>query len=139
MKGDTILYREREYKYQLLEQYVINLPILGYAVKEKYFTLFKNGKLVINTLYAWDGPSGPTFDTPSFMRGSLVHDVLYQMIRLEKLPVEIRQTADQILHDICIEDGMSSLRAWWVLRAVKRFGKTACVPGSDNLEIKTAP
>jgi hypothetical protein len=135
----TITYRERQYKYQLLEPYTINTPIKGYAIKERYFMLFKNGKLVINALYAWDGASGPAVDTPSFMRGSLVHDVLYQMIRFEKLPVEMKDIADRLLHDICIEDGMSSLRAWWVMRAVRRFGASSCAPGSDKDEIKTAP
>jgi hypothetical protein len=139
VKGDRITYREREYKYQLLIPYAVYIPILGYSIEEKYFSLNEAGHLYIHPLYAWDGPSGPTFDTPSFMRGSLVHDVLYQMIRLELLPVEMKEIADDILYDICIEDGMWRVRALWVKRAVKRFGASSCVPGSDVREIKTAP
>jgi len=139
MKGDTITYRERLYKYQLLVPYAVDIPIKGYSIEEQYFSLNEEGHLYIQALYAWDGPSGPTFDTPSFMRGSLVHDVLYQMIRLGLLPVEMKEIADDILYDICIEDGMWKVRALWVKRAVKRFGASSCVPGSDVKEIKTAP
>ncbi len=139
MKGDTITYRERLYKYQLLIPYVIDIPIKGHFIEEQYFSLNEDGHLYIQDLYAWDGPSGPTFDTPSFMRGSLVHDVLYQMIRLGLLPVEMKEIADDILYDICIEDGMWKVRALWVHGAVKQFGASSCVPGSDVKEIKTAP
>jgi len=139
MVGDHITYREREYKYQLLTPYAVDIPIKGYTIEEKYFSLNEEGHLYIQALYAWDGPSGPTYDTPSFMRGSLVHDVLYQMIRLSLLPVELKEIADEILYDICLEDGMCGLRAWYVKRAVKSFGALSCVPGSDAKEIKTAP
>lgn len=139
MKGDHITYRERKYKYQLLVPYAVDIPIKGYTIEEQYFSLNEQGHLYIQALYAWDGPSGPTVDTPSFMRGSLVHDVLYQMIRLRLLPLDTKEIADQILHDICIEDGMWSVRAKWVLRAVDRYGAGSCVPGSDAEEIKTAP
>ena len=139
MKGDTIIYRERRYKYQLLVPYALDIPIKGHSIEEQYFSLSEQGHLYIQSLYAWDGPSGPTFDTPSFMRGSLVHDVLYQMIRLSLLPVGLKEVADDILYDLCIEDGMWKVRALWVKRAVKRFGASACIPGSDAKEIKTAP
>lgn len=32
--------------------------------------------LVIRPPYSWDGPSGPTFDTPALRVASLVHDVI---------------------------------------------------------------
>lgn len=139
MKGDHILYRERRYKYQLLIPYSLDISIKGYVVDNEFFSLDESGRLTINALYAWDGPSGPTVDTPSFMRGSLVHDVLYQMIRLELLPAKLKEVADQILYDLCIEDGMWSVRAKWVLRAVDHYGAGSCIPGSDTKDVKTAP
>ena len=87
-----------------------------------------DGLLTIKAGYAWDGPSGPTFDTKSFMRGSLVHDVLYQILRNPKFQatdnehILLRHRADLLLHDICLEDGMWKWRARWVLRGVRTGG-----------------
>ena len=126
------------YKYQLSRRYVIILPITGYKVDHEWFTLDLGGRLAIRGGYAWDGPSGPAIDTKSFMRGSLVHDVLYQMIRLGLLPPEMRQRADMILRDICIMDGMWRWRANMVYAAVRRFGAAAASPDHRKKEM-TAP
>jgi hypothetical protein len=56
--------------------------------------------------YAWDGPSGPTIDTGNFMRGSLIHDALYQLMRTGNLPTSFRERADLLLRKTCIDDGM---------------------------------
>jgi hypothetical protein len=126
------------FKYQLSRDYEIVIPILGYSFQTKRFSLDENGKLYIKDGYAWDGPSGPTIDTKSFMRGSLVHDVLYQAMRMELLPIELRSDVDIILHDICIEDGMCKIRAWWVLRGVQKGAKHAAHPDHKRKEY-TAP
>ena len=43
------------------------------------------------------------------MRGALVHDALYQLMRLKQLDYEqYRDRADEVLRDLCKEDGMSS-------------------------------
>ena len=75
--------------------------------------------LMIRTGYTWDGPSGPTWDTKTFMRGSLVHDALYQLLREGHLPPNDRKRADEILREICLADGMAKVRAWWVSRGVR--------------------
>ena len=62
------------------------------------------------------------------MRGSLIHDALYQLMREKVLPQDVRDEADQILREICIQDGMSKLRAWWVYQAVKIGGAGAAKP-----------
>ncbi len=62
----------------------------------------------------WDGPSGLTIDTPNFMRGSLVHDTLYQLLRNELIEQKWRDEADEELRRICREDGMSKICANWV-------------------------
>ncbi len=139
MKGDHIKYRERKYKYQLVEDYNTKLDIIGYSVSHDLFSLDINGNVTIKSGYAWDGPSDPAIDTPNFMRGSLTHDLLYQMIREYLLPIDCKNKADEILRDICIEDGMSRFRANYVFIAVQRWGDSSCKPGSDEVEIKTAP
>jgi hypothetical protein len=116
------------YKYQLVESYSVMTPlrpVMDIAVP--FIRLLKTGLLEIDAGYAWDGPSGPTIDTGTFMRGSLVHDALYQLIRMELLSMSKRAVADQMLHDICVEDGMCKVRAWYVLKAMA-FTKSAASP-----------
>ena len=134
-------YRElRGYKYELVEHYEHLTAIQGHDAETEYLKLDVSGKLIIQRRYAWDGPSGPTIDTMNFMRGSLVHDALYQLIRLQKIPHTCKEQADQLLHDICIEDGMSKFRAWYVHLAVKRLSGSAAKPGTDKPEeITCAP
>ena len=62
------------------------------------------------------------------MRGSLVHDALYQLIREKKIKEDQRKRADEILREICLEDGMSKIRAWWVFWGVYLFGSGAAKP-----------
>ena len=117
-----IRYRDG-YKYQLAEDYQVVVEIKPKAfILTEYVRLDIDGMLSICKGYAWDGPSGPTIDTLNFMRGSLVHDALYQLMRGKHIdPSAYREPADRILQRICIEDGMSSLRAWYVYQGV-RFG-----------------
>lgn len=128
------------YKYQLAQDYQVQLPIkvdqdqtLGLDIIEPFYSITVDGLLTVNEGYAWDGPSGPTFDTCNFMRGSLVHDVLYQMIREGHLPIERRVEADKILRDICLEDGMSRIRAQWVYLGVRVGGGNAAAPREKEL------
>ncbi len=134
-----IRYRDRKYKYQLIDDYTVQTSIRGHEVNAPFFHLRKNGLLTIRAGYAWDGPSGPTIDTKSFMRGSLVHDVFYQMMREKLIPLTCKPAADQLLYDICRQDGMNWFRAKYVLRGVQRYGDSSCAPGSSDDEIRTAP
>ncbi len=123
-------YRKLEgYKYDLVEpvRYPVNIPTRSQDRENAYVGVY-NGVLVIEKHYAWDGPSGPTIDTPSFMRGSLVHDALYQLMREGLIDRRYRKYADELLRKICLEDGMNKFRAWYVYRAVRIFGRWTCTP-----------
>lgn len=116
-----IKYR-KGYKYQLYNDYSIATGIKRPSdVATSFLFLSRGGILTISKGYAWDGPSGPTFDTKNFMRGSLVHDALYQLMREGLLPQGYREKADRLLREICLDAGMSKLRAWYVYRGVSRF------------------
>lgn len=120
-----IRYRDG-YKYQLFETYTVAIAIRPkHDIRTEYISLTTAGILTIFHGYAWDGPSGPTIDTKNFMRGSLVHDALYQLIGEGLLPLSYREQADCELRRICLEDGMSAIRAWWVYQGVHWFGNTA--------------
>ena len=132
-----ISYRDG-YKYQLVASYTCSISIIGQQAESEFIALASDGTLIVRRGYAWDGPSGPTVDTPNFMRGSLVHDALYQLMREGLLSTEFRSAADLILRDICREDGMSAARAWWVYHGVRLGGGPAAALGSSR-PVKTAP
>lgn len=115
------------YKYQLFEEYVVTVGIAqANDIVTDFIDLSPVGRLVIKKGYAWDGPSGPTFDTLNFMRGSLVHDALYQLMRQKHLDRDVfRDEADDELEKICREDGMSWARSKWVHLGVRVFGGKA--------------
>jgi Protein of unknown function (DUF1353) len=122
------------YKYQLKENYVSVIGIqLSSPIKTDYIELTAKEKLTIKKGYAWDGSSGPTIDTLNFMRGSLVHDALYQLMRERHLDKEKhREFADRLLQAICKEDGMTDLRAWWVYQGVRVGGDPSAGPANDK-------
>ena len=122
------------YKYQLKEEYVTETGIVpSKPIDIEYIALTTQGSLTVKEGYAWDGPSGPTIDTPNFMRGSLVHDAFYQLIREGHLDeANYRKPADKLLQKICIEDGMSEMRAWWVYEGVRFGGGPAVDPANDE-------
>ena len=126
------------YKYQLKADYVSDIGIkLDRPVDMEFIALSEGGKITIRNGYAWDGPSGPTIDTLNFMRGSLVHDALYQLMREDKLDAEAcKDQADRLLQRMCKEDGMFSLRAWVVYQAVRLFGRPATNPTNIKPLIK---
>jgi hypothetical protein len=134
------------YKYRLEEDYEIRLPVEFFLWNMEpiilaYIELGRSGRLRIKKGYAWDGPSGPTVDTPDFMRGALVHDCLYQLMRLGYYRGEsCRKAADKMLYKICIEDGMPRWRANYVYWAVRLFaGKDARPKQKEELDVLVAP
>ncbi len=126
-------------KYHLVQKYNILLDFRPpHPIGTWFIHLSNSGLLEIKAGYPWDGPSGPTFDTKSFMRASLVHDALYELMRQGLLDIEFREAADRELRRICREDGMSRIRAWYVYRSVRLFaGGSAST--SNRKEVIEAP
>ena len=120
-----IFYKEG-FKYQLVDEYSIKVAVLpGYSVDQGLLSLTSSGLLTIRKHYAWDGPSGPAIDTKNFMRASLVHDALYQLMRQGLISQEHRKTIDLEMRRICREDGMGLMRTWWTYTGVRWGAKRA--------------
>lgn len=133
---DCIKYK-KGYKYQLAETYNIKTDIKpSEHILTHFIDLTTNGTLIIRKGYAWDGPSGPTLDTKNFMRGALIHDALFQLMRQGHLSQKYRKFADRLLQKICREDGMNKLRAWYVYQGVHLGGKFAADPANKKQVIK---
>jgi hypothetical protein len=112
-----------------MEYYSIWVDITPWRrVVHNFFELTENGKLSIRKGYCWNGPSGPAIDTENFMRGSLIHDCCYQMMRENLISIGYRDYADRLLQSICLEDGMSRVRAWYVYWSVSLFAQYAANP-----------
>lgn len=132
MSSQKVYYREG-YKYQLAEEYREFIPIYPPRdIKTEWIELSPAGYLRIKRNYAWDGPSGPTIDTKSSIRGSLKHDALYQLIEMGSLPESYRELADKELKNTCLEDGMLHLRAELWEDAVRLFGASHAKVGCGN-------
>ena len=133
-----IYYRDLPtWKYQLEYDWATLVDIRDHSAKGDFYRLYPTGSLIVSRGYCWDGPSGPTFDTKSFMRGSVVHDVLYQMIRRGELPSSYRKQADLELDKLLKEDGMFWLRRKMVYRALRIFAGGAADP--NDRPVKHAP
>jgi hypothetical protein len=93
-----------------------------HADEEDKIVLSPNGAMAVAEGYSWDGASGPAIDTHDFMFASLIHDALYQLMRLGLLDKSFRKDADQTLYDLCRAAGMPWWRAQYVYTAVRWFG-----------------
>jgi len=118
------------YKYQLQRTWKVRTPIVGVrAAVDGFVELREDGWLLFSPGYAWDGPSGPTIDTPDSIRGSLAHDGLYQLLATGKLPQTYRLAVDGMLLALCLEDGINPIRASVWYRAVRAFAGPAARTG----------
>jgi hypothetical protein len=139
MAKSHIRYRSG-YKYQLATSYSIPITIKPKKeIKTKFIELDTTGTLTIKEGYAWDGPSGPVVDTKENMRASLVHDALYQLMRLKKLSATAyKDKADKIFKNICITDGIPKKIASAYYLGLKLGGKPATDP-KNKKKIHRAP
>ena len=99
-------------------------------------------EVVVKEGYAWDGASGPTFDTRASMEAALVHDVLYQCMRLgylstgerdmSQLPAKerrkLRKNVDLLFLKMLDDGGMRGMRRRVWYRAVRWLGRKASQP-----------
>lgn len=150
MERDKSLRYKKGYKYWVSKPYHVlidihpistiyitfmTIDVKGNGVEIPLVSLSPKGRLIIYPAYAWDGASGPSWDTLDSMIGSLIHDVLYQFIRLGLIDSSYKEYADKLLHDLCTEDGMCAWRADYWQWAVKNFGTGACRPSAERQEL----
>lgn len=120
----------KRYKYILQADYECQTGIkLPKAVFNPYISMHVDGKIIIKTGYAWDGPSGPAPDIKSLMRASLVHDALYQLMRESLIDYKTtRKNADRLLRDMSKEDGLIFPFPHLVYFAVRVFSRKYAKP-----------
>lgn len=126
------------YKYKVTADYLVKTCVLPLApINHVFFGLERGGLLHIKAGYMWDGASGPTIDTKNIPRASCVHDVFYQMMRERYIKSGHKDSADQELRRIMMEDWVpktplghlwNKIRGNYFYYGVKWFGAKHCKP-----------
>lgn len=126
-------------KYQLAEDYEVQTPVVGEAIDDPLFTLYRDGFLRVRKGFAWDGASGPTFDTKASMSASLVHDVFCILMRDGRISYDRWQDAINLFfEEMCVKAGMWRWRArLW--HAGVEFGDAGNPDAGPDRIIQTAP
>ena len=113
-------YEVKNYRFQLAENAYLDLYNEFPEVSYEWF-LIKDGKIYIYKGYAWDGASGPTIDTKDTIRASLIHDCLYQAMRLGLIEENYRKNADKELYNQMVSAGCWKFRAFLWYISVRLF------------------
>jgi len=133
-----IYYRKGSWKYQLAHDFVIDTGITGHCFYHSIFKMDSVGTLTIKSGYSWDGCSGPTWDDDTNMVAGLVHDALYQAMRLGLIPTSLRGIVDKLFLSLLTLYGMGRVRRWLYYKAVDKMA-AAHVKDSRREEIHHSP
>lgn len=106
------------YKYQLAEDLTLYTRIKPVEdITTEFITLLVGGTMTFKSGYAWDGASGPTWDTDNSMTPSLYHDGMAQLMRMGKLDLGWLDYVNEEFDDMLKERGMN-----WFRRRLWRRG-----------------
>lgn len=111
------------YRYKLDEAYLHELPFDVFDASINGWVVIVDHRLAVANGYAWDGAStGLPWTPKKWLRPSLVHDALYQLIREGQLPMERRADADMVFYQLLRENQVNVLLAFPAYLAVRLFG-----------------
>lgn len=113
-------------RYQLHCDFHHSTGITGEEIETKFIELAPDGQLTVKEGFLWDGPTG-AWRERRFMRGSLAHDALYELMRMGRLePTGAhRKAADRLLETMLDEDGLTKREAKKIYKLVKTFNELA--------------
>lgn len=123
---------KKGYKYLLVDDVKFETTINRYYNNStqtpnfdaEYFSInYETGIVIAKKRYAWDGISFALLDKLVTVRASLLHDVLYQAIRLGYIKDSYKVEADKLLRQSLRQDGGNSLLGQVCYLGVRLFGK----------------
>lgn len=122
--------------FQLVEPYRFETSIGPDApVTMPFIHLDQFGQGVLSPGFAWDGASGPVFQTKSILRAALGHDAKYRLMREGLIdPDKWRSVADKEFYKDLRADGVPMLRADTFYVAVRQWGADNAT-GGNPIEI----
>ena len=128
-----MLYSKYHYKFKVEKDLNLKLPVSMPDFEHEYCAV-KDGIIYVKKGYAWDGASGPVFNTKNTLVASLVHDVLYQAQRLNLIEHNStnRKNADENFYELLKYYRVNSIRCkiWYL--AVRFLGKKSTTKIQDN-------
>lgn len=105
-----LTYRELDdYKYQVTKGFGFHSGIKGVRAVTEYVSLYPDGLLLIGADYAWNGSNWSSDKHAKIP--SLVHDSLYQLMRLGLLSRTLRKKVDELYRDLYFAEAMSACSA----------------------------
>ena len=142
--GILLEYRDiRSYRFRIDRDWSFDTGITGVLRRtaesgpgsdgRAFVALRPDGLLRLRAGYSWDGPTFYPGHPRRLVRGSLVHDALYQLIRDEhfgSMRREVAERADRLMLQIFLEDGTPQRHARRLYRTVRRFGRCYELPCS---------
>jgi len=121
----------RGYKYQLAANEFLMVPIFpDQDIVTEFINLSTKGEMNIRSGYAWDGPSGPTWDTDNTMVPSLFHDALAQLMRQGLLSQEQLAGVNDLFDGMLEDRDMWNPRRWWWLKGLWLTGGSFADPSN---------
>lgn len=129
------------YRYMVMSDYIVQTDI--YPPNDLIFDFMElstTGQLLIKRGYTWDGATGFLIMPRCLLRGSLVHDVFYQLMRLGALDQAAnRILADRVLRKICLEDNTPRFLALFVYLGARLLGRLLLYKEYKEVTIFEAP
>lgn len=123
--------------FRVYETWSYQTNIAPDIIIETPYVDLRQGLLVPKRGFCFE-PSGPTFKTKNFMRPSCLHDAGYWLMCHGFLDHKWKALVDQLMREVCLEDGMSQIRAGWCYSAVDQFGDSS-IDKSSRMKVLSAP
>jgi hypothetical protein len=129
--------KTKGWKYQLIEELTIELSINNMPnIRTEFVKLFDRA-IVLSKYYAWDGASGPCPDLACLMEASVLHDGLYQLMRLGLLDKKYRKFADREFCRVAREKGLNKVGAFLIYWGVRIFAARGVERFPENIVYET--
>jgi hypothetical protein len=122
-------------KFNLDQDYQVKIAVRPeFDIQTGLISLDTEGNLLLRSGFSWNGANA-TIDTKTILRGAMVHDALYELMREGELSSSRwRETVDQELRRLCREDGMARVRAGFMYFGVRQFGEKSARTNPGNSE-----
>ena len=129
--------KEKGHKYELDLEYQTKIAVRPEVdIDTDYIALDATGNLILRKGFSWNGANG-TIDTKTILRGSMVHDALYQLMREGEIESsQWRKIADDELRRICREDGMGRARLAIMHFVFRIYGEKSTKENTNRSEKK---
>lgn len=134
MTSQTISYHKGKSRYQLADDYVIDIGFPhSTGLRADYVDLSTDGVLSIERGFTWDGVTGLAFNTRNFARASLVHDAIFHLMREVGRDPELHEKADDLFRTIALDDGVHVIRVNVHCTSLRLVRSLGWLPGKKRL------